>query len=319
MADVNRFDQLNDAIEIILADGSPAGLDAETSALAAIARELIALPAEAFKTSLKRELMEETGMSATAARAGFHSITPYLMVNGAEQLIDFIKQVFHGEELARFNRPDGSIMHTEMRVGDSMIELADASTEYPSRPAPLHVYVDDVDAAYARALELGATSLHPPTDQEYGDRDGSVRDPLGNHWYIAKRLIAGPESHAANLRTVTPYLHPPDSRKFIEFVKSAFGATEEGLYAGPDGSIVHGKVRIGDSIVEFSDARGAYPSMPMGLHYYVPDTDAVYRQAIAAGGTSISEPEDKPYGERSGGVTDPFGNKWFIATPLAAK
>jgi PhnB protein len=316
MAELDRFDQLNEAVEIILAGGAPAAFDSQLGAFAAVASALVDLPDEAFRIGLRQELMEESPMQATALREGFHTITPYLIVSGAPQIIDFISQVFGGEEVARYPRPDGLIQHAEVRLGDSMIELADATPDYPPRPTGLHVYVDDIDAAYARALEHGATAIHPPTDQEYGDRDGSVRDAAGNHWYIATRLATSPASHAAPLRTVTPYLHPSGAPKFLEFVKAAFGATEEGVYYGPDGSIVHAKIHLGDSIIEFSEAHGIYQPMPTGLHYYVRDTDAVYRRAIEAGATSIFEPGDKPYGERSGGVRDPFGNQWFIATPL---
>jgi len=84
----------------------------------------------------------------------------------------------------------------------------------------------------------------------------------------------------------------------------------------PEGGIAHAKIAIGDSILEMSDAHGVYKPMPCGLHLYVPDTDAVYEQALRAGAKSLTAPADQPYGDRSAGVVDPFGNQWFIATHI---
>lgn len=248
-------------------------------------------------------------------REGFHTITPYLIVSGAAQFINFLKQAFGAVERGRVNRPGTELlMHAEVQVGDSMVELADATPEYPPRPAAIHLYVDNVDAVYQRALEAGASSIASPTDQEYGDRDASVKDSFGNHWYIATHKGASfiPEG----LRSVTPYLHPRAAGEMIEFLKQAFGAEELARHQSPEGAIVHAKVRMGDSILELSEAHGPYQPMPCGLHLYVPDTDALYARAIRAGATSIEQPMDKPYGDRSAGVTDPFGNQWFIATHI---
>lgn len=119
---------------------------------------------------------------------GFHSVTPYLSVQGAERLIDFMKDVFGAEEVTRWARPDGSIGHAAVRLGDSMIELSEASGEWGPFPCSLHVYVEEPDAVYRRALEAGAVSLYEPADHEYGERSGGVRDHAGNNWYIARHL-----------------------------------------------------------------------------------------------------------------------------------
>jgi uncharacterized glyoxalase superfamily protein PhnB len=102
----------------------------------------------------------------------------------------------------------------------------------------------------------------------------------------------------------------------IEFLKRAFGGEETYRAEMPDGSIPHAQVRIGDSIVALAGGHGPYTPMPTTLHLYVPDTDSVYEQALRAGATSIQSPADQPYGDRSAGVTDPFGNRWFIATHI---
>ncbi len=119
---------------------------------------------------------------------GYQSVIPYLHVNGAAKLITFMKEVFDAQEIAIYPRPDGTVGHAALRIGDSMIELADVSAEWPVMPCALQVYVPDTDAAYLRALKAGASSLLPPADQFYGDRTASVRDSCGNNWYIATQI-----------------------------------------------------------------------------------------------------------------------------------
>ena len=112
---------------------------------------------------------------------GYHAATPYLGVQGATKLIDFMKEVFGAEEMLRMPMPDGSVGHAELKVGDSIIMTGDADEFRPM----VYLYVDDVDAAYQRALRAGATSMREPADQFYGDRNAQVKDPLGNVWFIA--------------------------------------------------------------------------------------------------------------------------------------
>ncbi|HEX3552413.1 MAG TPA: VOC family protein [Thermoanaerobaculia bacterium] len=116
---------------------------------------------------------------------GFHSLTPYLVVQGADRLIDFLKQAFGAEEIYLGRNPDGQVNHSQFRIGDSMIELAEGNEKWPPMPCALHLYVGDADAVYHRALQAGATSLMEPADQFYGDRSGGVVDPSGNQWFIA--------------------------------------------------------------------------------------------------------------------------------------
>lgn len=123
-------------------------------------------------------------MAVTAIREGFHTVTPYLIVRGAAELIDFLEQAFGATELLRAPTPGGRI-HAEVRIGDSMVMLGDASAEWEPMPGSIHLYVDDADAAYGSALQAGASSLMEPADQDYGDRMGGVKDPFGNVWWIA--------------------------------------------------------------------------------------------------------------------------------------
>jgi len=249
-------------------------------------------------------------------RPGLTSITPYIIVRGAGQFIEFLKTSFEGTEQMRMPAPDGSIMHAEIAIGNGAIEVSDGSEAYPAAPQAIHLYVDDPDATYARTLRGGATSFYAPTDDHpSGDRWGAVKDPFGNHWYIAKPRgwTPGPEG----LRSVQPYLHLGGAHKMIPFLEAAFGAEAMGVHKTPEGIVLHATIRIGNATLEIDEAHGEFQPMPCHLHVYVPDTDAVYAQAIAAGAASIEVPQDKPYGDRAAGVKDAFGNSWFIATYLA--
>jgi PhnB protein len=244
--------------------------------------------------------------------AGFHSVTPYLQVRGAARLIEFCEQAFGAAEKLRVPKPDGSIMHAEIRIADAVLELADGNEQYQAGEAGLHLYVPDADAVYQRALDAGAVSLRGPVDQPYGDREAGVKDPCGNTWWIATHR--GGSYIPAGMNNMMPFLHPKGAPKVIEFMERAFGGVVASRYEGEDGTVHHAAVCIGDAIIEMGEAHGEYQPKPIALHLYVPDVDAVYRTALEAGAVSLEEPSDKPYGDRAAGVTDPFGNSWYIAT-----
>jgi len=320
MAERTQFDAFDEILGALLAGGAAqdGDSDRELAPLARIAAGLRGLPSEKFRTELKSDIERRAQMATTAVkpiREGFHAVTQYLVVPDSDKLIGFLKDAFGAEEKFRIQRPGSDmIMHAEVKLGDSMIEMADSNEKFPPRLAAMHVFVPDVDSTYATALKRGAKSIQPPVDQEYGERGASVVDEFGNHWYIATPLAG--ESIPEGLRTVTPYLALEKTAAFIQFIKAAFGAQEKLVVPSPDGGIAHAKVAIGDSILEMSDAHGPYRPIPMGLHLYVEDADSVYEQALRAGATSLMAPVDQPYGDRSGGVIDPFGNQWFIATHL---
>ncbi len=127
-------------------------------------------------------------MAVKARPEGYHNVTPYLVVEGAARLIDFLEEVFDAEVSERIDAPENRIGHAEVRIGDSRIMLGDAHGEHRPIPAMLYVYVDDADATYQRALAAGATSVQAPKDQFYGDRSGGVRDACGNLWWIATHI-----------------------------------------------------------------------------------------------------------------------------------
>jgi PhnB protein len=127
---------------------------------------------------------------------GYHSVTPYIVVDGGARAIEFYKQAFGATELFRMAGPDGKIGHAEIKIGDSHVMLADEHPEMNARspqafggsPVSLMLYVEDVDATVGRALEAGATLTRPVADQFYGDRTGGVTDPFGHFWYVATHV-----------------------------------------------------------------------------------------------------------------------------------
>jgi PhnB protein len=124
---------------------------------------------------------------------GYHTVTPYLIVKGAAQAIDFYKKVFGAVELMRIDTPGGKVGHAEIKLGDSPVMLADEFPEMGASspqtiggsPVGLLLYVPDVDAVFARALSAGAKPLFPVEDKFYGDRAGTVLDPFGHKWTLA--------------------------------------------------------------------------------------------------------------------------------------
>jgi PhnB protein len=127
-------------------------------------------------------------MSVKPIPDGYSAVTPYLTVSGVARLIDFVKEVFDAEEVLRMPGPDGNVAHAEVRIGGSMVMMGEPMDDSARMPAMLHVYVKDVDAVYARALQAGATSVREPEDQFYGDRSGGVKDAFGNLWYMATHV-----------------------------------------------------------------------------------------------------------------------------------
>ena len=118
----------------------------------------------------------------------------------------------------------------------------------------------------------------------------------------------------AGYHSITSYLFVPGAMRLIEFMKTAFGAKLLSCHNGPGGSVSYALLKLGDSLVMLSEPRDPWKPMPCGIYLYVPDTDATYARAVAAGGVSLMEPADQFYGDRNAGVQDPSGNQWWIAT-----
>ena len=340
MSDEARIDQLAEALEAIDADPSapmPPG-DPAMAELLLIARDLRDLPRPAFRAQLAADLLRratmttgetsnandlgDTDRSAVAMTTGttshasdrretIESVTVYLAVRPAIELLEFVTRAFGAEELLRTTGSGGGV-HAEVRIGDTTVMIGGGGA-WGGTPTPtgLHLYVADGDRVYRQAIEAGAQSLYAPVDQAYGDREAGVRDVAGNHWYIATHQAGG---HVPpGLGTVTPYLHPRGAPALIEFLKQAFAAEEVAIHRSPEGAIAHAVIRLGSSVIEMGEAHGEWGPMPAMFYAYVDEVDAWYRRALAAGATSLEAPALQPYGERRAAVRDPFDNRWYLA------
>jgi uncharacterized glyoxalase superfamily protein PhnB len=204
----------------------------------------------------------------------------------------------------------------------------------------IHLEVTDVDRFAERAIAAGASLVRPIEDQSYGDRSGQLADPFGYTWIVSTHqkdvpveemqkqfdefnekatnqaqpdsAEKGPKGMREGFHTVTPYFTVHKAAELIDFVAKSFGATELFRTTGSAGGM-HAEVKIGDSIVMIGGAEHI-PEMPTAIHLYVPDVDDAYKRALDAGGKSLMEVADQPYGERSGGIEDQSGNRWYIAT-----
>jgi uncharacterized glyoxalase superfamily protein PhnB len=318
MSEQARIDRLAQALEAMLAGpGAPLPpADPELAELLRIAQDLCDLPRPAFKARLAADLERRATMTAptaTPAREALQTLTVYLAVRPAVELIEFVKRAFGAQELVRTTGSGGSL-HAEVRIGDTKVMIGGGES-WGGAPAPtaLHLYVPDADQVYERALEAGTAPLHAPVDQVYGDREASVRDLAGNHWYIATHQ--GGAYVPSGLGSVTPYLHPRGSDRLIDFLKLAFGAEEMQVERTPDHTVKHAKIRVGGSVIEMGEAHGEWGPMPTMFYLYVTDVDTAYRRALAVGAASLEEPAVQPYGERRAAVRDAFNNRWYLAVP----
>lgn len=134
--------------------------------------------------------------SVKAIPEGYHSIQPYLHVRGAAQAIEFYKKALGAAEVMRFPQPDGKLGHAEIRIGDSVVMLADEAPErgihspehYGGSAVSIMLYVEDCDAVYREAVAAGAKSLREPADQFYGDRTAGIQDPFGFQWWLGTHV-----------------------------------------------------------------------------------------------------------------------------------
>jgi PhnB protein len=316
MPDHDLTEQLDQAIESVLAStAAPPVRDPALAPLMNIATALRHFPAEGFKERLKQDLERRALMpTATSTPVGFRTITPFLIHAQAPDLVDFMIKTFGAEELKRNTAgvPDG--FYSEVRIGDTVLMIAGGSAARRGNlPSALHVYVDDCDAAWRRALDAGATTLMgsvgEPADRPYGERSAYVEDAFGNYWYIATRLGPAPERTGS----VLPHVHPQKARPYIDFLTRAFGA-EPMQIVEHAGRVMHAAVRLGDAVLEMGepDDRTGIPTN--GLFVFVDDVDAAYARAVAAGATAIRPPDNEPAEMRSAIVRDPEGYLWWPAS-----
>lgn len=346
MAERSNIDQLDDAISTLLEKRAPdlSNLE-ELIPLLEVADDLVGLPAESFKAELKAKLLGRDAMSSPAQKQeapSVRSVWLHLVVSDGNAAIDFYKQAFGAEETMRLNEPGGKVGHAELKLGSMTLSISDEYPDYGAlspetiggSPVKIHLDVTDVDAFAANAIQAGAKLIRPIEDQFYGDRAGQLLDPFGYTWHVSTHIkdvpveemqhsldewnkeeaVKAPKGMREGFHSVTPYFTVKQPAELIDFVTKSFGATELFRTTGSAGGM-HAEVMIGESMVMIGGAEHI-PAMPTAIHLYVPDVDEAYKRAIEAGGKSLMEPEDQPYGERSGGVEDAFGNRWYIATPF---
>jgi PhnB protein len=304
-------DALDQFITAILAGEQPAA-DPEIVALSEIAAMLCEFPDENFQKRLKSYLQRIATMTTSTlapVREGFHTVTPFIVVPNAPELIDFLKRTFGAEETSRHPHGEGFIASVKVDDTDLLI-MGNQDLPGQERIGAFHVYVPDCDATYNRALEAGATSLGAPSDHSYGERAGYVKDAAGNQWYIATHLGATPALE--NLWNVTPFAHPSSVRKYIDFLTTVMGAKELVVHEH-GGKVMYAAAQIGDAVLEMGESPNPLPS---GFYLFVEDCDAVYQRAIEAGATSLWPPADQPHGDRTAGLVDPFGFQWIPATRI---
>ncbi|MEO7990597.1 MAG: VOC family protein [Chryseolinea sp.] len=137
---------------------------------------------------MKNQINEKDSKTVNAIPEGFHTITPFIIVERASELIEFIEQAFEGETTSIMKTEDDKIMHATVRIGDSQLMITDATEQYKAGTCKLYLYVEGVDAFYKNAINAGGTSLREPTDEFYGDRSSGVKDAWGNEWWIATHM-----------------------------------------------------------------------------------------------------------------------------------
>lgn len=127
-------------------------------------------------------------MAVDPVPPGFHTVTPYLTVKGATELLEFVKQAFGAEETECQRGPDGKVNHAQVVIGDSNVMMGECPTDLEPMPSTLYLYVDDVDAWFKQAIAAGGEVIEEPNDKFYGDRSGAVQDSCGNRWYMATHV-----------------------------------------------------------------------------------------------------------------------------------
>jgi PhnB protein len=226
--------------------------------------------------------------------------------------------------------------------------MGDAHGPWQPMPPALHVYVNDADLVYNRAIGAGAKSLYAPSEAAYGERGAGVSDPFGNVWYIATRTKPTAEGHRAEESpdessdteraphnspgTIMPFMYVEDAARAAEYYGRVFGAKEFHRVTEPDGKASHVQIAIGETNLMIRDATtedlaeyiekgfartpGQLGGTPLHLYIYVADADAAFKRALESGSEVVDPIDDKDWGDRCGGVKDPFGHIWYIATPL---
>jgi PhnB protein len=286
-------------------------------------------------------------------------LTPFLSMDDVAAFIGFVEEAFKGTAVYTMTSADGVVRHCRLEVGGCQLMVSSGTGVFTPMPCMLHLYIDDVDVVFRSALHAGARSLREPTDEFYGDRSAGVEDPWGNQWWLAThvedvsaadlerrereyreqahaepvrggdvRVPDAVEPVPERLHTVTARLvFGNDAAHAMRFYADAFGAEVlDEPYVAPDGKVVHGEVRIGDTVVFVSDegdgGNGVAPTSVGGevtavMVLNIPDVDQLWERAVNSGCEILFPLADQFYGDRSGRLRDPFGHQWILSTHVA--
>ena len=328
MSELELTEQLDQAIDALLRnEAAPAGIDPQVDELARIAGELRDLPNSEFRMRLQTEIEQEAAMTTATKKApanvnpireGFRTITPYLVVPDVHAEAEFLKQAF-GVTGQIYGLGSQGGFHAEYNIGGSMIMVGGGGegSQWQGTPLPgaIHLYVEDVDKVYEKAVGAGATSLMAPADMPYGERGAAIADVGGNHWYLATAF--GEAYVPAGVPNLMPFFNPRGAPKMIQFLEQAFAAEQIGVHRSPEGRVLHAEMKVGNSIVEMGEAHEQWQPRPMVFMMYVDDVDTWYERAMKAEGViDKGAPALQPHGARMGAIQDPFDNVWYIGSQV---
>lgn len=280
-------------------------------------------------------------MVGQPTRPGFHTVTPYLIVQELDAYLSFLQQAFGATEHFRAVGAAGG-NHVEVRIGDSMVMVGGGGQGQAAQPrtSMIFLYLADVDAVYQAALSAGATALMAPTAGAFGEpRGAGIQDPAGHDWYFAT-WAARPDAPPAYVEPqpepkapqpdVIPMLDYENGPAAMDWLATAFGFQEVSRWLDDDGRLAHGEMTTGSGRIMLATATPAYQSpkhhreqcaaahawsqVPWvidGVLVYVTDVDAHVAQAQAAGATILTAPEDGFPGRRYR-VEDLEGHRWMF-------
>lgn len=232
------------------------------------------------------------------------------------ELLSFEVQMHPAPGFAALKKDGLTLLLNVPGAGGAGQAMPDGESPKPGGWNRIQLTVDDLQSFYDKLKEKGATFRNEITEGK-GGKQVLLQDPSGNliELFESKRKKSV-QPIPEGFHTITPYILAKDAPGLIEFIREGLGGKVEYMMKSDDGEIRHSTVRIGDSPVMISSGNEEYKPMPCMLHLYVEDVDAIYEQAVAAGGESLREPSDEFYGDRSAGVADDWGNQWWIATHI---
>lgn len=203
----------------------------------------------------------------------------------------------------------------EPGAGGAGRAMQDGQVPEPGGWNRIQLEVNDLESIYNELTREGASFRNEVVEGK-GGKQVLVEDPSGNPVELFERSEKPVKPVPDGYHTVTPFLLSQNASGLIDFIKKAFDGKVNYMMKSDDGVIRHSTVKIGNSMVMIADGTGRNKKMSCMLHIYVDDVDAVYEQALKAGGKSLREPEDQFYGDRSAGIEDEWGNQWWIATHI---